>query len=46
MAAVAQRAAAHRALTSKAEFDEALATQDKYVLIYAYAGEVSPQAEK
>ncbi|KAF2094446.1 hypothetical protein NA57DRAFT_60489 [Rhizodiscina lignyota] len=37
---------AHKDLTSKADFDAALATQGKYVLIYAYAGDVSPKAEE
>ncbi|OQO03550.1 hypothetical protein B0A48_10214 [Cryoendolithus antarcticus] len=36
---------AHTELTSKADFDKALETTDKYVLVYAYEGEVSPQAE-
>jgi thioredoxin 1 len=35
----------HKELNSKADFDAALATQGKYVLIYAYSSEVSPQAE-
>lgn len=35
----------HKELNSKADFDAALATQGKYVLIYAYSGEVAPQAE-
>jgi len=36
---------AHKDLTSKADFDAALATKGKYVLIYAYTGEVNPKAE-
>jgi len=35
----------HEDLTSKADFDAALATEDKYVLIYAYSGEVSEKAD-
>jgi len=35
----------HKELNSKADFDAALETKDKYVLIYAYSGEVAPQAE-
>jgi hypothetical protein len=31
---------------SKADFDAALATSGKYVLIYAYATEISPKAEE
>ena len=31
--------------TSKADFDKALETKDKYVLIYAYTGEMNPNAE-
>ena len=37
---------AHKEITSKQEFDDAIATQGKYVFIYAYEGEVSPQAEE
>jgi len=36
---------AHKELLSKENFAEALQTKDKYVLIYAYTGKVSPQAE-
>ncbi|KAI9714803.1 MAG: hypothetical protein M1820_000092 [Bogoriella megaspora] len=36
----------HTELNSKSEFDAALGTKDKYVLIYAYAGEVNPKAEE
>jgi hypothetical protein len=31
---------------SKEDFGAALATKDKYVLIYLYQGEVNPQAEE
>jgi hypothetical protein len=37
---------AHIVLDSKERFQEAVQTKDKYVLIYAYTGEVSPQAEE
>ncbi|KAE9980719.1 hypothetical protein BLS_007715 [Venturia inaequalis] len=37
--------ASHQDLNSKADFDAALATEDKYVLIYAYSGEVSEKAD-
>lgn len=38
---------AHKEITSKQDFDDAIATQGKYVFIYAYeGGEVSPQAEE
>jgi hypothetical protein len=33
-------------INSKADFDAALATSGKYVLIYAYATEISPKAEE
>lgn len=36
----------HKEITSKQDFDDAIATQGKYVFIYAYEGEVSPQAEE
>lgn len=36
----------HTELNSKAEFDQALATQGKYVLIYAYEGSVNPKADE
>jgi len=39
-------APAHKELLSKENFVEALQTKEKYVLIYAYIGEVSPQAEE
>jgi len=37
---------AHTELTSQEDFQKALATKDKYVFIYAYEGEISPQAEE
>ncbi|KAI9661715.1 MAG: hypothetical protein M1821_008953 [Bathelium mastoideum] len=37
---------AHKELNSKADFDSALATKGKYVLVYCYAGEVNPKAEE
>ncbi|TID23145.1 hypothetical protein E2P81_ATG02261 [Venturia nashicola] len=37
--------ASHQDLKRQADFDAALATEDKYVLIYAYSGEVSEKAE-
>jgi len=37
---------AHKQLESKEQFAEALQTKDKYVLIYAYTGKVSPGAEE
>lgn len=37
---------AHKEITSKEDFDNAIATQGKYVLIYAHEGEVAPQAEE
>ncbi|QDS69168.1 hypothetical protein FKW77_010547 [Venturia effusa] len=37
--------ASHQDLTSKADFDAALATEGKYVLIYAYSGEISEKAD-
>jgi hypothetical protein len=36
----------HTELTSKADYDAALAQTGKYVLIYAYEGEVHPKAEE
>ncbi|KAF1991133.1 hypothetical protein K402DRAFT_400606 [Aulographum hederae CBS 113979] len=36
----------HKALTSKSEFDAALATAGKFVLIFAYSGEIPPGAEQ
>lgn len=38
--------AAHTELNSKSDFDKALETKGKYVLIYAYEGSVSSQAEE
>ena len=48
MAAVETQQAvpAHKELLSKENFQEALQTKEKYVLIYAYTGEVPPQAEE
>ncbi|KAF2436917.1 hypothetical protein EJ08DRAFT_6620 [Tothia fuscella] len=36
----------HKDLNSKADFDAALATKDKYVLIYLYSNEIYPGAEE
>jgi hypothetical protein len=36
---------AHKELNSKEDFEQALAVKDRYVFIYAYEGEVPPQAE-
>lgn len=36
----------HTELNSKAEFDQALQTSGKYVLIYAYEGTVNPKADE
>lgn len=36
----------HTELNSKAEFDQALQTSGKFVLIYAYEGSVNPKADE
>ncbi|KAL2351428.1 hypothetical protein BJ546DRAFT_953456 [Cryomyces antarcticus] len=38
--------AVHTELSSKSDFDSALATKGKYVLIYAYEGSISEKAEE
>lgn len=38
--------AAHTKLHSKADFDKALETKGKYVLIHAYAGSILDKAEE
>ena len=37
---------AHKEITSKEDFENAIKTEGKYVFIYAYEGEVSPEAEE
>jgi hypothetical protein len=36
----------HTKLHSKADFDKAIATEGKYVLIHAYSNEIFPKAEE
>ena len=38
--------AAHTKLHSKADFDKALDTKGKYVLIHAYSGDILDKAEE
>ena len=37
---------AHKEITSKEDFENAIKTEGKYVFIYAYENEVSPQADE
>jgi len=37
--------AAHKEITNREQFLAAIQTKDKYVLLYAYTGEVTPAAE-
>jgi len=43
---MAEAAPAHKTLASKEDFQNALQTKDRYVLIYAYQGQVPPAAEE
>jgi hypothetical protein len=43
---IQQPVPAHKELLSKEDFQAALQTQEKYVLIYAHIGPVPPQAEE
>ena len=45
-AAVQAPVAVHKELSSKEQFQAALQTKDRYVLIFAYQNEVPPGAEE